>query len=146
MSLRALKSVLHNFLGSFTSRYTDYNGYSFWGFVLPYLDFYEIDLLKRNKNYTENILLNEFSDLANRIFLDQLGKHRIETYEILKAKLIFTIVDSSQTIDVNGYLTNASTIKVYAEAQTGLYRIYDKTMYITVAKHNPEIEFKSAGR
>lgn len=143
MTLSALKSVLHNFLGTFTSRNADYNGYSFWGFVLPFLDYYEIDLLKKSKHYTENILLDEFSDLASHTFLTQLGKHRIETYEILKARLTFAVIDSSQKIEVNGHLTQGSTLKIYAEAQTGLYTIYHKTAYLTVAKHNPEIEFKS---
>lgn len=146
MTLRAIKSVLHNFLGTFTSRYTEYNRYSFWGFVLPYLDSCEIDLLKKNRHYSENVLLDEFSDLACKIFLEQLRKHKIEMHELLKANLTFIILAPLFEHGINNPLPQGSTLKVLAEVQTIYYKIYCRTISITVWKHDPAIEFQSVGK
>ena len=42
---RAIRGVLGNFLGTFTSRYSDYDGYWLFGFLVADLKDLRIDLL-----------------------------------------------------------------------------------------------------
>ena len=44
-SRRVIPGVLHNFLGTFTSRYSDFNGYWIFGFLVEKMDSVRIDLL-----------------------------------------------------------------------------------------------------
>jgi hypothetical protein len=44
-SRRVILGVLHNFLGTFTSRYSDFDGYWVFGFLVESMDAVRIDLL-----------------------------------------------------------------------------------------------------
>jgi hypothetical protein len=46
-SLRAIKCALHNFLGTYSSRYSEYSGYWLFGFLVNDLTRIDFDLFER---------------------------------------------------------------------------------------------------
>ncbi len=50
---RVLKSVLHNCLGTFTSRYTDYEGYWLFGFFINKVGALEFDLCGGSQQWSD---------------------------------------------------------------------------------------------
>lgn len=73
MSLKRLMSVVHNFLETFTSRYSDYDGYWVFGHIIQELENEEVNLLKPRTDET-----NTPKDLIKKIavekFFQQLKK------------------------------------------------------------------------
>jgi hypothetical protein len=49
-SSRTLRAVLHNTLGTYLSRYSDYDGYWLFGFLVPRLIELKFDLLRRSQH------------------------------------------------------------------------------------------------
>jgi hypothetical protein len=55
---RVIKSVLRNFLGTYTSRYSEIRGYWLFGFLVPDLGELHFDLLSRRADRLETAQAN----------------------------------------------------------------------------------------
>jgi hypothetical protein len=83
---RNLKGVLAGFLGTYTSRYSDYQGFWLFGFIVGLPNPLEIDLL----GVQENALSPEdmAGDLARVKFREQLRKHGFELSAVRRTRLV----------------------------------------------------------
>jgi len=69
-----LKSVIRGFLGTYVSRYSDFDGYLLFGFVVDHLNCEEIDLLVPAPASSASSPHCELSRLARAKFQEQLSK------------------------------------------------------------------------
>lgn len=83
---RVIKSVLSNFLGTYTSRYSDFNGYWLFGFIVENLRIIQIDLLKPVCHKEINPL-NLAIEIATNKFTEQLQKNGLARSQIKNAQL-----------------------------------------------------------
>ena len=65
-SRRVIPGVLHNFLGTFTSRYSDFDGYWVFGFLIESMDRVRIDLLSEAAK-SEVVFIGGFTGLSPSI-------------------------------------------------------------------------------
>ena len=83
---KVIKSVLRNFLGTYTSRYSDYRGYWLFGFLVGEQVQLEFDLLGRGDGDVTRPL--EFAEQrAATNFEDQLRKAAIDRTQVQEARL-----------------------------------------------------------
>src|SRR5206468_1458652 len=83
---RVVKAVLKNFLGTYTSRYSDYCGYWLFGFLVGDLDEVQFDLLTRaggNQNTPRAVA----TLLAATKFADQMCKAGLKPSQFRDARL-----------------------------------------------------------
>jgi hypothetical protein len=80
-----MKTVLRGFLGTFTSRHPDYDGYWIFGYVVESLDVLSIDLLADAPvpDSPQTALLS----IAGRTFAEQLAKAGLERSQVASAVL-----------------------------------------------------------
>ena len=82
-----IKSVLHNFLGTYTSRYSDYEGYWLFGFIVGDLVGLDIDLLSRHFDRGASP-----QDLARYLaatrFTEQVDKSRLSSDLIVERAFV----------------------------------------------------------
>lgn len=84
-SRRVLKSVLHNFLGTFSSRYSDHRGYWLFGQLPADLDRWVVDL--RGDPPEGEAPLEVARRLAIRRFKEQLDKAGLDRSVVREAAL-----------------------------------------------------------
>ena len=98
---RVIQSVLHNFLGTYTSRYSDFNGYWLFGFLVESLDCFEFDLFAADCN--SPVAVDEFArQLAVARFADQLRKSMLERSRVREARLSIRRLPKTIIAPVNG--------------------------------------------
>jgi hypothetical protein len=73
-SRKMLKSVIHGFLGTYVSRYSDFDGYLLFGFIVDSLSLLEIDLTESEPALAVRTPHGELSRLARQKFKEQLSK------------------------------------------------------------------------
>ena len=77
-SQRTMKGVLHNFLESYTSRYSDYDGFWVFGFMVETMESANVDLLRASSDVSAGIAPETFAvRLATIKFLEQVAKARL---------------------------------------------------------------------
>ena len=74
-----LKSVIHGFLGTYVSRYSDFDGYLLFGFVVDSLGLVEIDLTESESASPVRTPHSELIRLARQKFKEQLSKVGLPT-------------------------------------------------------------------
>jgi hypothetical protein len=84
-SRRVIKSVLHNFLGTFVSRYSDHRGYWLFGQLPADLDRWVVDL--REDRPEGEAPVEVARRFAIRRFREQLGKARLDMSVVQEAVL-----------------------------------------------------------
>lgn len=80
-----LYSVLWNFLGTFMSRHTEFNGYWLFGFIVADATPLEVDLFQPAR--TGNTPADVAASLASRRFREQLDKAHFDRRRIHQARL-----------------------------------------------------------
>ena len=141
-SRRVLKSVLHNFLGTYTSRYSDYQGYWLFGFLVGYLEHLEIDLLASTSEESGSAV-SVATDLAAKRFADQVCKSGIDLRLICDARLCIERPPSTNPGTVNGRPSAGYSVRFRATATVDTGRIFESERVLFVAPHNPLIESRS---
>src|SRR5688572_17083750 len=119
---RILKSVWHNFLGTYTSRYSDYGGYWVFGFLIPNLESVEFDLLA-NKTCERNSPIEFARNLASKAFADQVNKSRIAIGVIKEARLRIEKLPGVVAGLVNGYPSDGHLIRFFATVKMDTGRV-----------------------
>ena len=144
-----MKSVLAGFLGTFTSRYSDFQGYWLHGQLLSIGLNFEFDLLgPATDEFTPEAAARRH---AVRRFLEQLAKHRIELPFVQSACL---------KIEAAPHLVRMPQSEVWARSFSGWVdghwveftasaimkngRRYEISQTIFVAPHDPQKEWRRA--
>ena len=136
-----LKGVLSGFLGTYTSRYTDYKGYWLFGFLglSPLLG---IDLLGDSQSRGEEPV--ELARcLAIDAFADQLSKVAIPESCVRRAGLVIRIVGEPVQEVAGGSLRRGNHLAFDVEVETDQKKVFRATRTVFVAAHNPAVELRS---
>lgn len=140
---RVLKSVLANFLGTYSSRYSDYDGYWLFGFLVDDLaNQLKIDLVTQCETYPNSACEAAFR-YARLRFAEQCVKAGIVPSQIREAWLWMTRLPGSVQVSVNGRPCHGYRIRFTAAAVTDFGRRYEREQTAFVAPHNPAFEYRS---
>lgn len=141
---RVIKSVLHNFLGTYTSRYSDFRGYYLFGFLIEDIEVLQIDLIKDSSGCNETTPIAVAKRLAVIKFAEQTVKAGLPKSYIRES--ILEIRKSPEIIPgyVNGWLTSGYNVTFVAKTTTDIGKIYERTITIFIAPHNSRVESQSA--
>jgi len=142
-SHRNIRGMLHNFLGTYTSRYSDFDGYWLFGLLVDDISELYIDLIEVRSECNDTMPMIIAKQLAVTKFSEQMEKVGLPTSCIREAHL--KITKSPELIDgfVNGWLSSGYQVKFVVEAVTDLGKTYESTLSLFVALHNPKVEQRS---
>jgi hypothetical protein len=136
--------VTKNFLGTFTSRYSNFDGYWLFGFLVGAADL-DIDLLgdpgdrrRRGDEPSEHASL-----VARTVFLDQLAKHRFSVSRLRDARLAISTSPTACERLAGGSLRagcEMTFVIVVTTDHGGTYRASCSTF---VAPHDAALELQS---
>lgn len=139
--LRALRSVLHNFLETLSSRYSDLDGYWIWGQVVTDVDGRRIDLLGTGE--LENAApVGALVQLARERFVEQLTKQGITPSRVEAASLSIACVGGARAF-VNGPERPGYHVTLTVVATVG-GRHDSCTTTLIAAPHEPALESRRA--
>jgi hypothetical protein len=140
---RAIKSVLHNLLGTYTSRYSDLDGYWLFGLLVEDVGQVTIDLMDTSGENADGLPIAVARRLAVTEFAEQMEKARLTMSRIRNARINMVKSADSRRGVVNGHVCSGYELTFVAQAVTDLGKTYDRQMTIFVAPHDPEVEFRS---
>jgi hypothetical protein len=138
----AIKSVLHNFLGRYASRYSEYHGYFLFGFLVVDLGEVEFDLLALPTNAESPI--GVAAQLATTRFADHLQHAGLELAQVREARLRLGKLSGAIQGTVNGRPRAGFGISFSASALLDNGKRYEREKVLWVAPHDPSIESRSA--
>jgi len=141
--LRTIGGVLHNFLGTYTSRYSDLDGYWLFGFVVSDLEELEIDLLGPTVGPMMSTPVAAAIHLAGQRFREQMEKAGLSVSCLKEATLQITKLPDSRSGFVNGRVCAGHTLQFLARAVSGSGETYESDKSVFVAPHNPRVEQRS---
>jgi hypothetical protein len=136
---KVIKSVLHNFLGTYMSRYTDYRGYWLFGFLVSEQFQSEFDLLDRR---TEDMVapLAAAKQLAAMRFEDQARKAGLDVSQVREAWLRISSSPDTARASVNGHPGPVFNLSFRVWAVMDNQRRYEFERAEFVAPHDPRVE------
>ena len=141
-SRRVLKSTLANFLGTYSSRYSDYDGCWLFGLLVDKFHDLRIDLLAQGDNDAISPRGAAFQYAILR-FGEQCRKAGLVPSQIREAWLTMNRLSGSARGSVNGRPCDGYSVKFTAEAVTDLGRRYKRELVVFVAPHNAKVEIRS---
>jgi|GEM_PF-1816697 len=137
-SVRVIKSVLHNTLGTFVSRYSDYCGYWLLGQIPMEPASWTADLLE--PALVGPGLFNVARRLAARRFAEQLGKTEVARERVMEAELMWRRGNEA----VRGWHGNGwgrgYHVALTATARMDDGRSFNCSVTVFVAPHDPSRE------
>jgi hypothetical protein len=140
---RVIKSVLQNFLGTYTSRYTEYRGYWLFPFLVSDLDELEFDLLHKPAGALETLLAVS-RHLAAAKFQEQLRKAGFESAQVRSARLMMKKSADAVVCPANGPTRAGYDVTFRAAAILDNGNEYECAKVVAVAPHDPLIEVRSS--
>jgi hypothetical protein len=143
MSRRAIKGVLDNFLGTYTSRYSDYNGYWLFGMLIGDVEEMSINLLSSTENESPNTPLGTATKLAIQKFREQMEKAGLDLSYAREASVHFKKLPGAAEGFVNGRICPGHTIQFVARVVSHSGYAHERERRVFVAPHNPQFERKS---
>ncbi|HEX4342556.1 MAG TPA: hypothetical protein VH255_04150 [Verrucomicrobiae bacterium] len=143
-SHQILKGILQNFLGTYTSRYSDYEGYWVFGFLTLEAEQVTINLLNPETDFSENQTLAFAVNLAKRKFSEQLTKNNFPISRIREAHLEIKKLPEPKKGFVNGRASAGNDFRFTTKAASANGKIFEATVLVFIAPHNPSIESRSA--
>jgi hypothetical protein len=141
-SSRVMRSVLHNVLGAYVSRYSDYNGYWVFGFLVPDLNELRIDLLATEVAAPEDPV-GAATLLAVTRFQEQVRKARVDLKRIAGAGMVLRRSPSVVQGLVNGHVCQGYQVSVAVTATMATQSSYKDECAVFVAPHSPQREVRS---
>ena len=137
---RSIRSVLHNFLGTYTSRYSDFDGYWLFGFLVDDVRQVKIDLMSTGGEDDDTMPMATARRLAVTKFAEQIAKVGLAVSRFRDAYLDITkSVDSRRGI-VNSRVCSGYELRFMAKAVTDLGKTYASEMSLFVAPHDANAE------
>jgi hypothetical protein len=142
-SRRNIKGVLRNFLGTFTSRYSDVDGYWVYGYLVEDFKGLNINLLEPNADNANASPSAFVIQLAKQKFEEQISKAKLQRTWLCKAHLEVLKLPESRTELVNGRSSSGYEMRFLTRAVTDLGQNYEAALSIFVAPHDPKVERRS---
>ena len=140
---RNIKGVLRNFLGTFTSRYSDFDGYWVYGYLVKDFKELNINLLEPNAD-NANTSPSAFAiRLAKQKFEEQISKNKLPKSWFREAYLKALKSPESRMGIVNGRSSSGYEMRFLVRAVADSGHNYELDSSIFVAPHDPEIESRS---
>ncbi len=134
----------HNFLGTLTSRYSDFGGYWVMGMVVDHLEHMTVDLLADSNADVEPTPLAAFVRMARERFRQQMGKQRIPGSLVRSGYLEITKPSTRTQGHVNGQVRPGYDVAFAARIESDRHTVYTSKTTVFVAPHDPAIESRSA--
>lgn len=136
-------SLLDGFLGTYTSRYSDYNGYWLFGFVVEEVDRLVVDLLLPAPQGHGEAPHTKTIELAISKFKEQSTKARIDLALFREASL--TILRSPHLWKPGEVRARriGYDLEFTARARPEGREALERKVKLVVSPHNPNIELKS---
>jgi hypothetical protein len=131
-----IKSVLDAFLGTFTSRYSDFDGYWLFGFLVADLDRRTIDLLGVSAADDVRAPWDFASALARARFRDQADKQRVPLEAIRSAEMEVAKLPGVAEALINTERWAGSNVQCTVRATTPDGRAVERTRRVFVAPHS----------
>lgn len=132
-----MKCVLHNFLGTFASRHSDFRGYWLFGQLPAELDRWDVDL--RGAATAGDEPLDFATRLAIRRFEEQLAKARLDRSVVREAVLSCVRVEPALGVQA-GYETQGHRVELRVRVVTDRGRVVEHHHTTFVAPHDPSRE------
>ena len=139
---RVLKSVLHGFLGTYTSRYSDYRGYWLFGFLVGDLESLTIDLLD-DAHPTSESSEGTAIQLAAERFTDQVHKADLAMSQIREAHLLIDRLSGERRGQVNGHDCIGWIVRFRATATSVTGKEFERVEEAFIARHDANVERRS---
>ena len=140
---RAIAGALNGFLGTFTSRYSDYDGYWIFGFLVSGSDELTIDLAFQPPKEAAKGPFSHSHRLAIDKFKEQVEKAGLEE-RLAAAQLTISRQPERRTGLVNGRACDGHDVLVRVVARMDTGRDYQRERTLFVAAHDQSIELRSA--
>jgi hypothetical protein len=140
---REIVGVLYNFLGTFTSRYSDLDGYWLFGKLVSSTNEFTIDLMSSGASSAESAAMASARELARRKFREQMEKAGIPVSTLREGHLRVTKSPGSRMGLVNGQVSAGHELKFVATVFLNSGKHYANERPVFVAPHNPAIEQRS---
>ena len=137
-----IKGVLDNFLQTYVIRYSDFNGYWLFGFLVADTARISVDLLDKSAA-NEDTPTGYAKWLAVHRFEEQVRRNNLPIAWLREARLEIARSNETRSIFVNGRSSPGYGMQFLAHAVTDLGKTYQRTSLIFVATHNPEVESRS---
>lgn len=138
---RAIRGLLDNFLGTYTSRYSDYHGYWLFGFLVG-LDPLEFDLLNGGRHPRDSALAMA-EHRAVSAFREQAHKAGFTPSSFRQAHITITTLPGDITSQ-NHPKRIGHHVRLVATAVSEYGRTYEAKRAIFAAPHNPRLEWRGA--
>jgi hypothetical protein len=139
---RVIRGVLGNFLCTYTSRYSNYDGYWLFGFLVAELGELRIDLLAPADRELSSPLSVAIRTAATK-FEDQVRKAGLVPGQVREAWLILRRMPGLVDGLVNDHPCSGYNIRFLAGALMDSGRQYGRERVIFVAPHNASVERRS---
>lgn len=140
-SRAVLNGVLAGFLGTYTSRYSDFDGYWLFGFLVESANRVTFDLLAPDKE-TGAGPLTIARQLATQRFVDQLGKSRLNPSLVREARLMIERLADDGSVP-GQHFRNGFNLRFHVSATADTGRQFEREATVFVAPHDPHLESRS---
>lgn len=152
-----LKGVLGGFLGTYTSRYSDYEGYWLFGFLLGSAEPLELDLLGTEPSASPELRSTDGTTRQSRILAlgvackaarvklaEQLEKHGLPLSAVREARL--SIEREAERFECRSGWPSRSgfDVRFRATLVADNGRRFERETVVFVAPHDPRLETRSA--
>lgn len=141
---RRITGVLCGLLDTYGSRYSDYDGYWIFGFLVRETDSFSFDLLGGDSTFWLSSVLARAQRLACSKFREQLQRAHIPEECVSKAELTIRKIGDPRVGPVNGHFSRGYQVSLVAEAVSDLGKKYRAEKFLFVAPHDPSVEQRSA--
>jgi hypothetical protein len=139
---RVIKGVLGNFLGTYVSRYSDYNGYLLFGYLVADLGELRINLLGQRATELDTPT-NAAALSAAAKFDAQRQKAGLASSQVREAWLTIRRLAGLEQGSVNGHSCSGFNVSFSAEATMDDGKHYEKKRMVFIAPHDPQVESRS---
>ena len=140
---RALNSVLTNFLGTFVSRYSSYDGFWLFGFLVSTPQPLRFDLL----HGAEKLGITPVAvgaNLAVMKFREQLNYHGLDASQVQSGEVVIERLDGQIEGQVDSRPCIGHHVRVAGRVVSDQGKVYCAQRIMFVAPHNPEVERRNA--
>jgi hypothetical protein len=137
---RIIKSVVRNFIGTYTSRYTEYDGYWLFGMVIPHLKVLNIDLLCPSIDTTAPPAVTAAIKIAAHKFQEQMKKASLNLSYVREARLEMTSSRDLVRGTINGHMSTGHIVRFVAKVVSDDGKTYEYRTSEFVAPHNSAVE------
>ena len=128
-----ISSVLHNFIGAYTSRNSDYDGYWLFGLVVDKFESLDIDLTSSESGAREPLIAFA-ANLAAAKFQDQMTRARLDMSRVSAARLVIAKLPGIVTGPINGRICDGHNVRFTADAISDRGKAYSHATTLFVAR------------